>query len=719
MRRLSILLCSLFLLSLLAACGGGTVKGTAYSIDTASPLANVKVSAKGSTATTASDGTFSLNNVTAESRLVVKYEADSYATSYSIVSVVKKETSTTQGLLNKVGTSSSIFTNIANTLSLPNSSAQVVLAADSLVGAAGGTVSTTASANMTPIDPASNPQSIPGDYTAQTTTGGVQNIESFGALNVELKDSSGKTLNLAAGKTASIRIPVASRSVSPPLTAPLYYFSESSGRWVEEGSATLAGTPGNQYYEASVTRLGLWSCARPIDELIYVSGCLVDVTNQPVANFSFVSSEGADYSGRVSTSTDASGNFRVAIKKNAIASIGAIIQDGPGLYRQADFVKVDAAAADLSLASCLVLSAASAYKPPTINVQPLDTNVIAGSPATFYVYASSYGTMKYQWSRNGTAIPGATRNAYTTPLTTAADSNTQFTVTVTNAGGSVISTPAALTFSAISKADTDALDGLINLPLDLLTNTPAFFNDQHVAVAAADVCVAGNYTANLDGVALVPGTVEPAGQHVLAGTFTDCLFNQTTFTGTKSTTFNFDVALLNGTTTLAITDVREVSTTTPTRDVTINGGGTGILSGLVQGNIRTRTNKYSPTVGTTLKNNLTNNLATFVSGTFTIQRVEDVATTTSSNKKDRIDYTAVTYTIGTKKYEISGFSVIGVTAGVNANAEEIFVKENNVLVGKKYRDAKGVEQYELYRTIQPFSPPPSSGKLFHRLGIGF
>src|SRR5207245_6575276 len=65
--------------------------------------------------------------------------------------------------------------------------------------------------------------------------------------------------------------------------------------------------------------------------------------------------------------------------------------------------------------------------------------------STFSVTASGTAPLSYQWSKNGTAISGATSASYTTPATTSSDNGAQFTVVVSNSVGSVTSSAATLT----------------------------------------------------------------------------------------------------------------------------------------------------------------------------------------------------------------------------------------------------------------------------------
>jgi hypothetical protein len=83
--------------------------------------------------------------------------------------------------------------------------------------------------------------------------------------------------------------------------------------------------------------------------------------------------------------------------------------------------------------------------PPVITTQPTQQTVPAGQTATFVVVAVGTAPLSYQWSENAVPITGATAAAYTTPITTLADSGSSFAVVVTNAAGSAPSVGAMLT----------------------------------------------------------------------------------------------------------------------------------------------------------------------------------------------------------------------------------------------------------------------------------
>ena len=87
--------------------------------------------------------------------------------------------------------------------------------------------------------------------------------------------------------------------------------------------------------------------------------------------------------------------------------------------------------------------------PVAITAQPASQTVTVGQAATFTVAATGTGTFTYQWYLNGAAISGAIANSYATPATTINSNGSVYTVSVTNAVGTVTSAEATLTVNAI------------------------------------------------------------------------------------------------------------------------------------------------------------------------------------------------------------------------------------------------------------------------------
>ncbi|HWZ51359.1 MAG TPA: discoidin domain-containing protein [Granulicella sp.] len=107
---------------------------------------------------------------------------------------------------------------------------------------------------------------------------------------------------------------------------------------------------------------------------------------------------------------------------------------------------------------------------PTIVTQPVSQTVVAGSMAQYTVVAGGNGPFTYQWFNNGAAIPGATSATYTTPALWGSETGSRFTVSVSNVGGSVTSSPALLTV-------TNPTPGVANLALNQPATSSGNEND--------------------------------------------------------------------------------------------------------------------------------------------------------------------------------------------------------------------------------------------------
>jgi hypothetical protein len=81
--------------------------------------------------------------------------------------------------------------------------------------------------------------------------------------------------------------------------------------------------------------------------------------------------------------------------------------------------------------------------PIWISTQPSNQVVTVGQPASLVVLAGDLPTLSYQWYINGSALAGATDNAYTVASAHPSDAGTYYVV-VTNSYGSVFSSDAVL-----------------------------------------------------------------------------------------------------------------------------------------------------------------------------------------------------------------------------------------------------------------------------------
>jgi len=162
--------------------------------------------------------------------------------------------------------------------------------------------------------------------------------------------------------------------------------------------------------------------------------------------------------------------------------------------------------------------------PPSITTQPTSKTVIAGQTATFTVAASGTAPMTYQWNLGTTPIGGAISSSYTTPVTTTANSGTQYNVTVTNVAGTATSANATLTVNAatflLNPVQTNLNFSTVNVGSNSVLPV-VFTNAGNSNVTISNVIVSGSgYTASgvQSGQIMTPGqtatlnvTFAPAG----------------------------------------------------------------------------------------------------------------------------------------------------------------------------------------------------------------
>lgn len=187
-------------------------------------------------------------------------------------------------------------------LRVPGSTAQVELAAASLARTDGQAISGKATVQLTPIDPSKDIRHMPG-VMVDAASG--EDIESLGALSVNFSDESGASLNLASGQVATIRIPATPASGTSavlPATYPLYHLNETTGKWDQEGTATLQTdlATGAKYYEGTVGHFSTWNADQALTRAKIDYG--FDVHGTRCITPAVVSAEGIDYNGSSSGS---------------------------------------------------------------------------------------------------------------------------------------------------------------------------------------------------------------------------------------------------------------------------------------------------------------------------------------------------------------------------------------------------------------------------------
>lgn len=170
-------------------------------------------------------------------------------------------------------------------------------------------------------------QYMPGDLRGVNTSNQESILKVFGMASIEMDDANGEKLQLAAGKTATITLPIPSTmQANAPATIPLWYFDETKGLWKQEGIATKQ----NNTYVGTVAHFSFWTAGQ-LAQSIILDATFKDSSGVPLSN-NLVTITSPKY-GTTNGYTDSSGTVSGLVPSNDSLVMKVFNQNGE-IYSQ-------------------------------------------------------------------------------------------------------------------------------------------------------------------------------------------------------------------------------------------------------------------------------------------------------------------------------------------------------------------------------------------------
>jgi hypothetical protein len=260
------------------------------------PVQGAAVTSGGASSTTDVNGIFSFSAISMSSRFgyVTATKQGFFTGSRSIITNAGASNYVTIQLVPRTASGSFPAPTGGKVVVGPGDTAS--FAASSVVEAATGapyTGTVTVYANyLNPTDP-NLYKYMPGDLRGIGSDGNETALQSFGMMDVEMQDDAGNRLQIASGQKAvlSFAIPDSLLSLAPATIA-LWYFNDTTGRWIEQGSATRQGNS----YIGPVAHFSFWNCDAPLGTVNFKVR-LKDQFGNPLA-YTFIQFEIPGYGAR-------------------------------------------------------------------------------------------------------------------------------------------------------------------------------------------------------------------------------------------------------------------------------------------------------------------------------------------------------------------------------------------------------------------------------------
>ena len=226
------------------------------------PIEGATVMISGKTTTTDINGLFIITNATFNDRCVVKCEKEGYFDNTSRVKGISGGITRCEMRLIDATPDFTFSASTAQQLQIPGGG-EIILNANGYQTTNGSTYSGQINFAVEHLNPDQSDFNFltPGtDLAGKNIAGEEKQLLSYGMMLVKITDNAGNDIELSAGNTAEIKMPIPLSLMSnPPTFIPLWHFNDTNGLWEEDGVATLQGN----FYVGVVSHFSSWNCDYP------------------------------------------------------------------------------------------------------------------------------------------------------------------------------------------------------------------------------------------------------------------------------------------------------------------------------------------------------------------------------------------------------------------------------------------------------------------------
>ena len=303
---------------------------------TGTPISNASIELNGEVVTTDKHGYFRLTDkIIPNDGGLVKITKDGYFDSYKFVKPTSpgdyshvKITLPTKSLSGSFNTSSGGAVETSD-------GAKVEFGANTIMNADGTAYSGGVNVYTYWYNPTATDlqRTMPGDLRATDSQGNEVQLATYGMLAVELQSPNGQSLNISEGNTATLTFPLVELADGAPDEIPLWSLNETTGKWIEEGSATKQGNT----YVGEVSHFSFWNCDAPFP-LVNINGIIKDTDGRLLPNtlmcIEILDAAGSSWFNTSYGYTDENGEYFGKVPKNKRLLISIKDECGTVIFEQ-------------------------------------------------------------------------------------------------------------------------------------------------------------------------------------------------------------------------------------------------------------------------------------------------------------------------------------------------------------------------------------------------